>query len=67
MYKNILYWVNTKYGCGGVRVGESGRINETCPLYRWMEGKSFKEVISGLRYSKKLLNCKKVLEEYDPF
>jgi hypothetical protein len=67
MYKNILYWVNTKYGCGGVVVGDSGIINETCPLYRWMKRKSFKEVIRGLKKSKKLLNCRIALEEYDPF
>lgn len=67
MYKNILYRLDTKYGCGGVRVGESGYINETCPLYRWMINKRFQEVLRGLRVSNKLYSCKKIIVEYDPF
>jgi hypothetical protein len=67
MYKNILYRLDTKYGCGGVVVGESGYINETCPLYRWMLNKRFSEVLSGLKKGKKLYSCKRIAEEYDPF
>ena len=67
MYKHNLYLVDTKYGCGGVRVGQDGCINETCPLYRWMMGKKFVEVLNGLKRSYKLNSCKKVMEEFDPF
>jgi len=67
MYKNTLYRLDTKYGCGGVVVGQNGSINETCPIYRWMFGKPFREVLSGLKRSNKLYSCKKIAEEYDPF
>ena len=60
MNKITLYYVDTKYGCGGVEVNESGRIVKTCPLYRWMLNKSLGEVLGGLKRAKKLYNCKKV-------
>jgi hypothetical protein len=66
-YKHTLYRLDTKYGCGGVRVGQSGDINETCPLYKWMMGKKFVEVLNGLKRSNKLYSCKKIMEEFDPF
>jgi hypothetical protein len=67
MYKNTLYRLDTKYGCGGVVVGQNSHVNETCPLYRWMFGKPFREVLSGLKRANKLYSCKKIAEEYDPF
>jgi hypothetical protein len=67
VYKNTLYYLDTKYGCGGVVVGQNGYINETCPLYKWMFGKRFREVLRGLKVGNRLISCKKVLEEYDPF
>jgi len=66
-YKHTLYRLDTKYGCGGVRVGQSGDINETCPLYKWMMGKKFVEVLNGLKRSNKLYSCKKITVEFDPF
>lgn len=62
-----MYRLDTNYGCGGVVVGQDGHINETCPLYRWMMGKKFIDVLSGLKRSNKLYSCKKILEEFDPF
>jgi len=67
VYKNTLYRLDTKYGCGGVVVGQNGFINETCPLYRWMLNKLFKDVLRGLKQSNKLFSCKKIAEEFDPF
>lgn len=67
MYKNTLYRLDTKYGCGGVVVGQSGYINETCPLYKWMFGKRFSEVLRNLKKAKKLYSCKKIIDEFDPF
>lgn len=67
MYKHTLYRLDTKYGCGGVRVGETGYINETCPLYRWMQGKRFREVMDSLKRGRKLIACHKITVEYDPF
>ena len=49
MYKYTLYRLDTKYGCGGVVVGESGHINQTCPVYEWMLEKRFREVIRELK------------------
>lgn len=47
-----LYWVNTKYACGGVAVDQFGKIcfNETAPIYRWAAKKqltfqSFKNIL----------------------
>ena len=58
-----LYYIDTKYGCGGVVVGQGGRIIETCPLYKWMLRKPLTEVLRGLRNSKKLNSCKKIPDE----
>ena len=52
-----LYYMDTKYGCGGVIVNDTGYIVETCPLYRWMLRKSLEEVLRGLRRSNKLYRC----------
>jgi len=67
MYKHTLYYINTTYGCGGVVVSQGGFVSETCPLYNWMKHKPFREVITSLKWQKKLINCKKVLEEFEVF
>ena len=59
---NTLYYLDTKYGCGGVEVNKNGIITRTCPLYRWMSNKPLKSVLRGLKKSKKLNSCKKIGE-----
>lgn len=56
----MLYYLDTKYGCGGVIVDDRGYIVEACPLYRWMLRKTLEEVLRGLKWSKKLYRCVKV-------
>lgn len=42
-----LYYLDTKYGCGGVIV-KNEKVVETCPLYKWMLGKSIGQVLNNL-------------------
>jgi hypothetical protein len=42
-----LYYLDTKYGCGGVIV-KKDIVTETCPLYKWMMGKPIGEVLNNL-------------------
>jgi len=67
MYKHTLYYINTTYGCAGVVVNQGGIVSETAPLYRWMKGKQFRVVLESLKWQRKLINSKKVLEEFEPF
>jgi hypothetical protein len=67
VYIKKFYRLDTKYGCGGVIVSQGGLILETCPLYRWMSGKPFREVLASLKKSKKLYSCHRLSDEYDPF
>jgi len=67
MYKLSLYYINTTYACGGIVVGQNGIISVTCPIYKWMKDKPFREVLESLKWQKKLINCKKVSEEFLPF
>lgn len=41
------YYLDTKYGCGGVVVRDDS-VFETCPLYKWMIGKKWGEVLNNL-------------------
>jgi len=60
-----IIWFNTTYACGGVICNETGKIIETCPIYRKkMIGRHFRIVEKEFR-SKKLLKewklaCKEV-------
>lgn len=42
-----LYYLDTKYGCGGVIV-KNEKVVETCPLYKWMMGKPIGQVLNNL-------------------
>lgn len=42
-----IYYLDTKYGCGGVIV-KKDKVTETCPLYKWMLGKTIGEVLNNL-------------------
>jgi hypothetical protein len=42
-----MYYLDTKYGCGGVIV-KNDKVTETCPLYKWMMGKTIGEVLNNL-------------------
>jgi hypothetical protein len=42
-----IYYLDTKYGCGGVIV-KNDKVTETCPLYKWMMGKTIGEVLNNL-------------------
>ena len=32
------YWINTKYACGGIYVGPTGLIEDTCPIWQVWKG-----------------------------
>lgn len=42
-----MYYLDTTYGCGGVIVKDE-IVSETCPLYKWMQGKKWNEVLGDL-------------------
>ncbi len=65
MSKKSFYRLDTKYGCGGIITNQGGLIVKTCPLYRWMIGKPFRDVINSLKKAKKLYSCHKLSDEDD--
>jgi hypothetical protein len=71
VYKRNIYWLNTIDACGAVAVDQDGYVFEydTAPVFRWMARKKikFSKVLSDLRTKNKLLNCKKIDVEEDPF
>ena len=58
--KKTLYQLTTTYACGGIIV-EGNRIVKTCPIYKWMRGKTLRYVIDYLKRKKtfirKVLVC----------
>jgi len=69
IYKRRTYWFNTTYACGAVTVDQDGFVCkiDTAPIYYWMVGKKFVEVKKSLQKQNKLLGCKKLKVEVDPF
>jgi hypothetical protein len=71
VYKRTIYWFNATDGCGAIAVDQDGFIYEldTAPKFRWMARKKlkFSKVLSDYRTKNKLLNCKKIDVEEDPF
>ncbi len=68
-YKRTIYWFNTVDGCGAVAVDQDGKVYhwDTAPIFRWMSGKKFVAVKNYLRTKNKVLNCKRIDQEVDPF
>jgi hypothetical protein len=70
-YKRTIYWFNTVNGCGAVAVDQDGYVfsHDTAPIFRWMskDGKKFVDIKKYLRTKNKLLNCKRIAVEIDPF
>ncbi len=58
--KEYLYWLNTTYCCGGIVINERNVIIDSCPLYKWMRGKTLKYVIKYLDKKGKLKQYRKV-------
>jgi hypothetical protein len=69
IYKRTIYWFNTTYGCGAVAVDQDGYIFEydTAPFFRRWSGQKFSDMKNYYRTKNKLLNCKKIDVEEDPF
>lgn len=69
VYKRRIFWFDTSFGCGALAVDQDGRIYEydTAPIYRWMVGKKYVDMKNYLLKQNKLLNCKKIAVEEDPF
>lgn len=55
----IWFWLNTTYACGGVAVKEKVFV-DACPIYRWMIGKTVKEVVSYLQRTGKYLSSEEI-------
>ncbi len=70
-YKRTIYWFNTTDACGAVAVDQDGKVYpyDTAPIFRWMakSGKRFVDLKNYLRTKNKLLNCKKIAVDEDPF
>lgn len=70
-YKRTIYWFNTVDGCGAVAVDQDGKVcpYDTAPIFRWMakSGRRFVDTKNYLRTKNKLLNCKKIAVDEDPF
>ena len=70
-YKRNIYWFNTSDFCGAVAVDQSGYVYtlDTAPCFRWMarSGKRFVELKNYLRRKNKLINCKRIAVDEDPF
>ena len=43
------YWFNTNYACGLVSTNKDGVVVETCPIYRWMNGKYLRDITRMLK------------------
>ena len=71
LYKRNIYWFNTFDFCGAVAVDQDGFVYplDTAPCFRWMakSGKKFVDLKYYLRTKNKLLNCKKIAVDEDPF
>ena len=70
-YKRTIYWFNTIDACGAVAVDQDGYVysHDTAPIFRWMgkKGRKFVDSKNYLRSKNKLLNCKKIAVDVDPF
>ena len=69
VYKRTIYWVNTKKFCAAIAVDQHGKVFkfDTAPCYKWMTGKSFREMMDYLRRKKLLISCQKIDTDIDPF
>ena len=70
-YKRTIYWFNTVDACGAVAVDQDGKVysHDTAPIFRWMAkgDRRFVDLKNYLRTKNKLLNCKKIAVDEDPF
>ena len=71
VYKRTIYWFNTVDACGAVAVDQDGKVYplDTAPIFRWMakSDKRFVDIKNYLRTKNKLISCKKIDVEIDPF
>jgi hypothetical protein len=69
IYKRTIYWVSTNRFCGAIAKDQDGLIYEpdTAPYYKFMAGKSFRDLMDQLKRSKKLYGCKRIEVDVDPF
>lgn len=44
MNKEIWYWINIPYACGGVELDAENFVIKTPPIFRWMRGRRFAEI-----------------------
>lgn len=50
----IDYWLNTTYACGMIST-LNGTIYRTCPIYKWMIGKTPNYILRYLKRTKRLI------------
>ena len=53
------YWLNVTYACGFVGV-LNGKVVETCPIFKWMIGKSWENVLINLKSKKQFLEFREL-------
>lgn len=59
-----VMWFNTTYACGAVICDESGKIIDTCPIYRKrMIGRHFRTVEKEFRSKRLLIEYKLACKE----
>jgi len=55
-----LFWLNTKYACGGIVV-KNNKVVDTAPIYKWMRNKTLTFVLNYLRKKGTLIKCHEVV------
>lgn len=70
-YQRNIYWFNTVDACGAVAVDQDGYVYplDTAPVFRWMakSNKRFVDIQKYLRTKNKLIMCKRIDRDIDPF
>lgn len=57
-------WFNTKYACGAIICDESGKIIDSCPIYKKkMIGRNFRDVEREYKNKKLLISWKLSFKE----
>ena len=47
-----MLWICLPYACGGVVLDKADRVTQAPPIFRWMVGKSLKEIERWVRSKK---------------
>lgn len=47
-----VWRLETTYACAVIFVDDEGKITDSAPIYRWMVGKNFDNIINHLKHKK---------------